>query len=323
MRTLITGGMGFIGSCLARMLIARGERPLLMDVSPIHPVLSNETDRFDFFQGSVSNLPILLTLLKDHKIERIFHLGGMLSVPSEYNPWQAFEVNAVGTYHILESARIMNVRQVVYSSTIAVYSEDIQGDTITDTTLQRPVSMYGTTKVFGELLGRFYGRKFGVDFRGLRLPSVVGPGAKTAHMSIYNAWAIEEPLKGNPYALNVAPETKCPAIYYKDAARALLMLAEADVSDIRTVVYNIAGILPHYTALELVETVRSRIPGARLTFNPDPHIMSLLSGLARLEIDESRAREEWGWTASYDLPAMVDDFIKAFSDEPMNNEGKS
>ena len=152
----------------------------------------------------------------------------MLSLPSEQNPWQAFDVNAVGTYNVLEAARIFSVRQVVLSSSIAVYSEDLPDDEVTETTCCHPATIYGTCKVFGELLGKYYARRFGLDFRAVRLPSVVGPFSKVSHMSSYNCWAIEEPLKGLPYAIPVEPESKVPAIYFKDAARALLLLAEAE-----------------------------------------------------------------------------------------------
>jgi nucleoside-diphosphate-sugar epimerase len=311
--SLITGGTGFLGSYLAKILMAHHERPVLFDVAPVGKTLQGDAERYDYVRGSLSNLSLLVNALRNYRIERIFHLGGMLSVPSEHDPWSAFEVNVAGTFKVLEAARLENVRQVIYSSTIAVYSKDIPTDIITDVTLQRPTTMYGGTKVFGELMGRFYARKFGLDFRAVRLPSVVGPGAKTAHMSIYNAWAIEEPLKGNPYELRVMPETRCPTIYFKDSARAIWLLSEAEASKVPTAVYNIAGITPPYSAQELVGLVRDRIPGACLTFNPDPDIMELLQELGRLKIDDSNAVKEWNWHLAYDLPAMVDDFIEEFN----------
>jgi hypothetical protein len=120
----------------------------------------------------------------------------------------------VGTFNVLEAARLEKVDQVIYSSTIATYSKDIQSNVIDDSTLQRPTTMYGATKVFGELLGRIYARKFGIDFRGVRFPSVVGPGVKTAHMSIYHSWTIEEPLRSNSYEIGVDPETRIPVITF-------------------------------------------------------------------------------------------------------------
>ena len=314
MTILITGGTGFLGSHLARMLIDEGERPVLFDVGPVQGMLSDMRSGFDYVRGSVTSLPELINCMRQYGVDRVFHLGGMLSLPSEANPWAAFEVNIVGAYHVLEASRISQVAQVVYGSTIATYSEDIPNHVIDDRTLQRPSSMYGVTKVSGELLGRFYARKFGLDFRGVRLPSVVGPGAKTAHMSIYNAWAIEEPLKGHPYELRCEPETRCPVIYFKDAVNALRLLAQTDRSRIPTMIYNVAGSLPPFSANDLVSAVRSRIPGAQLTFHTDPEIAALLREIGRLKIDDSRAQSEWGWQPAYSLESMVDDFIKEFNE---------
>lgn len=313
MTTLITGGTGFLGSALAHILVDHGESPVLFDPSPPCATLASLGGKYEYFRGTVSNLSSVLDAVKRYSVKRIFHLGGMLSVPSENDPSGAFDANVIGTHNVLEAARLEGVAQVVYGSTIAVYSKDLPSYTIDDFTLQRPTSMYGTTKVFGELLGLFYARKFGLDFRGVRLPSVVGPGAKTAHMSIYNAWAIEEPLKGNPYELSVAPDTKCPAIYFKDAARSLWMLSQANASCIETMVYNIAGIRPAYSAQELVDLVGKRVPGAKLTFNPDPATMELLKEIGKLDIDDSRAQSEWDWHIAYSLPEMIEDFIEEFN----------
>jgi len=313
MRSLITGGTGFIGSCLAEFLIKEGERPVIYDVAPVPDMLREIQSDFIFVQGSLGNLSELIDCLKLYPVERIFHLGGLLSLPSEHDPWLAFETNIVGTYNILEVARISGVKDFLYASTIATYSKDITSDVIDDYTIQRPTTMYGITKTFGELLGRFYSRKFNLDFRGIRLPSVVGLGAKTAHMSIYNAWAIEKPLKGHAYELPCEPETRCPVIYYKDAVRALYLLAQAKRSQISTMIYNIAGISPPFSARELVAIVCERIPGAQLTFNPDPNIVELLREIGRLKIDDSCAQSEWGWHISYSLEDMVDDFIKEFN----------
>ena len=183
MAILITGGSGLIGASLTRMLIESGERPAVFDIAPIHPALRKLESKFSYFQGSLDQLPDLLNVIKTEAIDTIFHLGGMLSLPSERKPWASFQANVVGTFNVFEAARLEKVKKVLYSSTIATYSKDIRSDVIDDFTLQRPTTMYGATKVFGELLGRVYARKYGIDFRGVRFPSVVGPGAKTAHMS--------------------------------------------------------------------------------------------------------------------------------------------
>jgi len=213
---------------------------------------------------------------------------------------------------VLEAARIKKMARVIYGSTIATYSKDIPGDEIDDRTIQRPSSFYGVSKTFGELLGRFYHRKFGLDFRGVRLPSIVGPGAKTAHMSIYNAWAIEYAIKGEPYVLKCDPATRCPVLYFKDAARALVDLAAAEPARIQTRIYNIAGVSPAFSARELVDIIKKRIPGARLTFKPDPVVVELLRELGTLRINDDCAKTEWGLQIGYPLKEMVEDFIGEF-----------
>jgi len=312
MATLITGGVGFIGAYVARLLVEAGERPILFDIAEVQGPLQKLREHFVFEQGSLAQLPVLMDCVEKHAVDRIFHLGGMLSLPSENNPWAAFDANIIGTYNVLETARIKKMSQVIYGSTIATYSKDIPGDEIDDRTIQRPVSFYGVSKTFGELLGRFYHRKFGLDFRGVRLPSIVGPGAKTAHMSIYNAWAIEYAIKGEPYVLKCDPATRCPVLYFKDAARAMLDLAAADSARIRTRIYNIAGISPAFSARELVDIITHRVPGARLTFEPDPVVVELLRELGALKINDDCARSEWGLQIAYPLKEMVEDFIDEF-----------
>lgn len=313
MTSLITGGTGFVGAELARLLVERGERPLLADVSPLRGPLEDLENSVDYVPASVTSLPEVLNACAGREIGRIFHLAGMLSLPSEENPRAAFNVNAAGTHNVLEAARKCSVKQVIFSSSIAVYSEDLPEGEIDETTYARPRTMYGICKVFGEHLGRFYSRRFGLDFRGIRLPSVVGPFATVVHMSSYNCLAIEEPLKGRSYELPVEPETRVPAIYYKDAARALLNLSETDKSRIITKVYNLAGITPPYTARQLVDTVLREVPGARLSFAPDPEVMALLKEIGRMAINEQKAREEWDWRIAYALDAMVRDFIEEFN----------
>jgi threonine 3-dehydrogenase len=314
MPTMITGGTGFLGSYLARLLINKGEKPILYDIAPPGAMLNDLKGKYEFVKGSLLNISELINCLEAYSIDKIFHLGGMLSLPSEENPWAAFDVNVIGTHNVLEASRIKGVKQVLFGSTIATFSDDIPTDIVDDLTIQHPNSMYGTTKVMCELMGRYYGLRFGIDFRAIRIPSVVGPGAKTRHMSIYNCWSIEESLRGRPYELFCEPQTRCATIYFKDAAKALILLSEAKKEDIKTVVYNISGIIPSYSAQELADIIRDRIPDAQLSFNPDPNAVKLLKKLGQLVFSDERAQKEWGWKNSYDLSAMVDDFIKEFKE---------
>ena len=160
-------------------------------------------------KGDVSNYSHVFNVIKQYGIDVIYHLGSMLSVPSDADPWSSFRVNAQG-FHVLEAARILGVKKVTFSSTLATYGLDIREAVVDDYTLQRPNLFYGCTKVFVELMGRFYRRKFGIDFRGVRYPAIIGPGVKTPGVVQYYPWAIEHAYRGLPFKIWVTPEFRAP-----------------------------------------------------------------------------------------------------------------
>jgi threonine 3-dehydrogenase len=203
MTTLITGGTGFIGAEVARLLLQKGEKkPFVFDINPALHRLDDVAEETEVVRGDLSNFSHVLNVVKAVKPKAIYHLGGMLSVPSDADPAAALQANVLGTFHVLEAARIFEVPQVFFSSTIGTYSRDIPQDAVlNDYTLQRPLLFYGATKVFCENMGLFYKRKYGLDFRGVRYPSVVGPGVKTPGVVQYTSWAIEESAKGKPFTI--------------------------------------------------------------------------------------------------------------------------
>ncbi len=308
MATLITGGAGFVGLEVARRLLDAGEEDItLFSRNPSPARLGDLTGRVNAAVGDVGNFSHVLDVVKDTRPEVIYHLGAMLSVPSDADPAHAIQTNAMGTFYVLEAARLFDVRQMIFSSSIGTYGGDIAGQTLTDTTLQRPLAIYGATKAFGEHLGLVFKRKYGLDFRGIRYPSVIGPGVTTPGNVQYTSWMIEECAKGNPFTVWTTPDTKVPVMYITEAATATVQLAQAPLENIKTINYLVDGAKPTPTAGELAEAVRAKIPGAAIDFVPDPD-KPLLHGRSQT-IDDSRAREEWGWQPTHDLSRMIDDFI--------------
>ena len=232
----------------------------------------------------------------------------MLSVPSDADPAAAIHTNAMGTFHVLEAARLFGVTQVLFSSSISTYGLDFEGEVIDDTTIQRPMLFYGATKVFGEHMGLFYKRKYGLDFRCVRYPSIVGPGVKTPGVVQYTSWVIEECAKGKPFTIWVPPDTRCPVLYLKDAARAIVELGQAPLENIKSVNYLLAGIEPIASAGELADMVRTRIPGAQIDFQPNLALQPILAKLM-VRFNDRRAREEWDWAPRYTQEQIVDDFL--------------
>lgn len=309
MNVLVTGGTGFIGAQVVRLLLSRGEKVMALDINPSTKLLDDVADRVEVVRGDLGNFSHVLSAVKRCRPRVIYHLGGMLSVPSDADPQASFRANAMGTFHVLEAARLFDVEKVLFSSTIATYGLDIRQEKIDDYTLQRPELFYGCTKVFSELMGLFYRRKYGLDFRGVRYPSIVGPGVKTPGIVQYNAWVIEECAKGRPYTMYVRPDTRCPVMYFKDAARAMVMLGDAPKESIKMVNYVVAGPTPAASAQELVDMVRARVPGARIDFQVDEEKQAIIDRLI-LPLDDSTARDEWGWRPDYDQERIVEDFLE-------------
>jgi len=313
MAILVTGGTGFIGAQVARVLVHKGERPVVFDINDRKTLLKGVEGKVTIVKGDVSNYSHVLNVVKQYKIDIIYHLGSMLSVPSDADPWSSFRVNAQGTFNVLEAARILGVKQVIFSSTLATYGLDIHEEIIDDHTLQRPTLFYGCTKVFSELMGRFYKRKFGLDFRGVRYPAIVGPGVKTPGVAQYYSWAIEEAYKGNPFKIWVTPDTKCAAQYYKDAALSIIQCAEAPLEKIKMGVYVLGGMF--LSAQELVDNIKKVLPKARLEFEPNMEIVGVMKALSR-PVDERCAREEFGWVAQYPIERAIKDFVKELEENP-------
>jgi len=307
MAILITGGSGFIGSALARALLEKNYKIILFDITPP----KTEWKGIYFIKGNISNWAEVMNVIKEEKIKYIFHLAAMLSAQCEANPWAAFQVNVLGTYNVLEASRLFNIKKVIFTSSMGVYGK-VPNGVVDDETIQRPQILYGVTKVFGELLGLYYHHRFGIDFRGVRFPQLIGPGVKSEGYGQYLPKMIEASLKGVSFEAWVSQETSIPIMYIKDAIRCLLELFEAEEDRIKTRVYCVGQIIPSPTARELLEEIRKHFPSASITFRPDPKAMEVLQSIPT-KLDDTNARKEWGWSIRYGLKEMVEDFIQELS----------
>jgi len=317
MSVLITGGTGFVGAHVARLMTKEEEKDItIFDINPSTRLIDDIAHKVTLVRGDLGNFSHVLNVVSSCRPRTIFHLGGMLSVPSDADHAASFRANAMGTFHVLEAARLLGVEQVIFSSTLATYGLDLEeGIAVNDYSLQRPQLFYGTTKVFSELMGQFYRRKFGLDFRGVRYPSIVGPGVKTPGVVQYTSWMIEDCIKGKPHTVHVSRDTRTPVMYFKDAALSVVKLAQAPREAITMVNYLVAGAQPVATAGELADVIKTRMPGAKIDFKPDVDMQKVLNKLLH-PIDDSGAQEEWGWKAEYNQEEIVDDFIAEMKSNP-------
>ncbi len=305
---LITGGLGFLGSHLARELVGRREEVVLFDVIRSSRLVEDIENDVRIVQGNLGNWAEVLDVVRKHKVNCIYHAGALLSASAEESPLAAYMVNANGTFYVLEAARLFNVEKVVFLSTVATYGPGVP-EVVNDDTVQIPTTMYGVTKVFCERLGEYYHRKFGVNFRGVRLPSVIGPGRGGGGASAYSSLIVQEPAAGRPYKVFVDETARIPLLYIKDAVRALVSLGEAAEERLKRRVYNIQGFSP--SARDLADIVRRYLPDARIEFEPDPEMVKIVHSWPK-ELDDTLAREDWGWNVQYTLDKAVKDFIDEF-----------
>jgi len=309
MTLLITGGTGFIGAEIVRMLVAQGRSDIVVaHRSGNFDRIAEVLDQVETVQADLADDGAIEQLIADTQPSELFHFGATLTGPGEADPKALLQSNVSGVITLFEAARAAGTRQIIFASSIGTYGRDIKrGEPITDRSLQRPNTLYGATKVFAENLGGYYRTAHGFDFRGLRYPSIVGPGVTTPSLAQYTSWMIEAAAEGRPFEVWTGPDTIVPILHYKDAAKAAIDLAAAPIDDIKTINYLVDCAGPTPTAGQIRDAIVVRLPDAQITFEPDPEAAIALS--RNLTIDDSFARAEWNWQADYDLAAMVDDIF--------------
>jgi len=309
-RNLITGGMGFLGIYLARELLANGEEVILLQRrKELPPSGADIKDKVEIFSGDISNWIHMLEAVKKYNIDCIFHVAALLSKDCEESAANGFRINVTGTVNILEAARILGVKDLIFVSSGATYGTKNPPKKVYNDTLQKAENMYTTTKVCCERLGEQYYRQYGVNFRAIRYAMIVGPTRQISYY--YGDWSgiIERTAQGKPYTAHSNPTNPCAYIYVKDAARALVDLRRADENKLRQRVYNAHGFMA--TLTEVAEAIKKHIPNTQITFDWDKsQEMKVANSGVDYEMDNTVAFEDFGYKTRYHLNEMVDDFIK-------------
>jgi nucleoside-diphosphate-sugar epimerase len=245
-------------------------------------------------------------LVVDENIGTVYHLAALLSATGEKNPGLCQEVNIGGTVNVLELARVYHLR-VFAPSSIAVFGPDCPPLAPQKTPLN-PTTMYGITKVAGELMADYYHAVHGVDVRGIRYPGLISwkapPGGGTTD---YAVEIFHDAIETGTYSCFVSAETKLPMMYMEDAIRATLELMDAPADSLGTARsgYNLSGC--SFSAGELASAIAARISGFDCTFEPDERQEYADSWPD--EVDDSAARQDWAWEARFGLEDLVDEML--------------
>lgn len=307
-RVLVTGGMGQIGSELVPELrrIHGKENVVVGDLSrpPQEELTTGPNEQVD-----VTVKESLERVVEQYDIDTVYHMAAILSAAGEKDPWLAWRVNMDGTYNVLEVARDHEMVRVFFPSSIAAFGPESPRINTPQETVMRPRTMYGLTKVAGELLCNYYFNKFGLDVRGARYPGIISnktlPGGGTTD---YAVEIFYEAIKHMRYQCFLREDSTLPMMYMPDCIKATIDLMNADLNSLEHHAdFNLAAV--SFSPRELAEEIKKHLPIFTITYKPD-HRQAIADSWPK-SIDDSAARGEWGWKPNYDLPAMVKDMIEA------------
>jgi nucleoside-diphosphate-sugar epimerase len=306
-KILVTGALGQIGSELTMHMrnIYGNDNVVATDIRRLEGNPTVESGPFEVLD--VTNASQMADLAKKHKVDSIIHLAALLSAVAEAKPALAWEINMGGLFNALEVARELNCAFFTPSSIAAFGPSSPKVNTPQDT-VQRPATMYGVTKVSGELLCDYYYKKYGVDTRGVRFPGLISyvtpPGGGTTDYAVDIYY---EALKSGKYSSFIGQGTYMDMMYMPDALNAIVKLMEADPSKLlHRNAFNITAM--SFEPGQIAAEIKKHIPSFELTYNVDP-IRQAIADTWPDSIDDSAAKAEWGFEAKYDLASMTTEML--------------
>jgi len=320
---LITGASGEIGHGLIESLTRHNENSIItVDLRPLDPTLEEKVEQA--FVGSILDKNLLERILAEYEVDMVFHLAAILSTRGEFTPVTAHQVNVEGTLNLLHFAQAQGEshgRPVVflYPSSIAAYGlpslEVKAAHRVKEHEWNVPLTMYGCNKLYCEHLGRYFTHSYKqlaaetlsgkTDFRSIRFPGLISAvTVPSGGTSDYAPEMIHAAAQDTPYACFVRPDTRIPFMLMADAVDGLLALAHADRSQLRQDVYNITSFNP--SAAEIRDLVMAGFPNAQISFEPDLKRQRIIDSWPA-DVDDSAAREDWGFAPLYDLDSAFRD----------------
>jgi nucleoside-diphosphate-sugar epimerase len=310
---LVTGSVGQIGSELTLELRKRyGNKNVVAGINRTLPT-GELAESGPYEKVDTTNIDELKAVVRKYKIDTIYHLAAVLSAVGEKNPGLAWSIGVNGLYNVLEVARESGCA-VFFPSSIGAFGPTTPLDNTPQDTIQRPTSMYGVTKVTGELLCDYYFLRFGVDTRGVRYPGIISnvtlPGGGTTDYAVEIYY---EAVRHGKFTCPLGMGTFLDMMYMPDAIDAAINLMEADPAKlIHRNAFNVTAMSfdPEIIAAE----IRKHIPGFVMTYDVDPMKQKIANSWPN-SMDDTAARKEWGWSPKYNLATMTTDMLKVIREK--------
>jgi nucleoside-diphosphate-sugar epimerase len=306
-RILVTGALGQIGSELVPSLRGVYGTTEVVASDIRMPSTGSNASEGPFELLDSTRTQQLFEIVRRHEIGTIYHLAALLSAVGEDKPGVAWDVNMGSLYRVLEVARQTHC-SVFFPSSIGAFGPLTPRKDTPQDTIQRPTTMYGVTKVAGELLCDYYWSRFGVDTRGVRFPGLISyvapPGGGTTD---YAVEIFYQAIRYRHYTCFLRGDTRLDMMYMPDAVRAMMELMEADAGRLKhRNAFNVAAI--NLTPDELAFEIKKHIPDFAIDYSVDPKRQAIADSWPA-SIDDSAARKEWDWKPRFDLQEMTSSML--------------
>lgn len=305
-KVLIMGAGGQIGVELTMALRAvYGESNVIAsDIREAHPLLAGKGP---YVILNAMDANATLELVKKEGITQIYLLAALLSATGEKDPKRAWDINMQSLLQVLDIAVQEKLTKVYWPSSIAVFGSTTPKQDTPQKTIVEPRTVYGVSKYAGELWCQYYNQRWGLDVRSIRYPGLISwksePGGGTTD---YAVEIYHEALKHGKYTSFLSENTYLPMMYMDDAIRGTIELMEAPADKIKSrMAYNLSAM--SFSPKEIAASIQKHIPSFEISYAPDFR-QQIADGWPQ-SIDDTAAREDWGWKHNFDLDKMTADML--------------